>query len=39
MILVETMRLFGLDSVEVSERDILEGAAIEARRAGLRTAA
>jgi exopolyphosphatase / guanosine-5'-triphosphate,3'-diphosphate pyrophosphatase len=30
LILVETMELFGLDSMEVSERDILEGAAPEA---------
>ena len=30
LILVETMELFGLDSMEVSERDILEGAALEA---------
>ena len=30
LILVETMALFGLDSIEVSERDILEGAALEA---------
>jgi exopolyphosphatase/pppGpp-phosphohydrolase len=29
-ILVETMSVFGLDSMEVSERDILEGAALEA---------
>ena len=28
-ILIEVMRVFGLDSVEVSERDLLEGAAIE----------
>ena len=30
VILVETMRAFGLDSIEVSEHDILEGAALEA---------
>jgi exopolyphosphatase/guanosine-5'-triphosphate,3'-diphosphate pyrophosphatase len=30
LILVETLALFGLDAVEVSERDILEGAALEA---------
>jgi exopolyphosphatase / guanosine-5'-triphosphate,3'-diphosphate pyrophosphatase len=30
LILVATMELFGLDSMEVSERDILEGAALEA---------
>jgi exopolyphosphatase/guanosine-5'-triphosphate,3'-diphosphate pyrophosphatase len=29
-ILIEVMRLFGQDAVEVSERDLLEGAAIEA---------
>jgi exopolyphosphatase/guanosine-5'-triphosphate,3'-diphosphate pyrophosphatase len=29
LILVETMVLFGLDAIEVSERDILEGAALE----------
>jgi exopolyphosphatase/guanosine-5'-triphosphate,3'-diphosphate pyrophosphatase len=31
-ILVETMRLFDLDEIEVSERDILHGAALEAAR-------
>ena len=31
-ILVEAMRLFGLDEIEVSERDILHGAALEAAR-------
>ena len=31
-ILVEAMRLFGLEEIEVSERDILDGAALEARR-------
>jgi exopolyphosphatase / guanosine-5'-triphosphate,3'-diphosphate pyrophosphatase len=31
-ILVEGMRLFGLDEIEVSERDILHGAALEAAR-------
>ena len=36
LILIETMRLFGLDSVEVSEHDILEGAAL---RSGRRSAA
>jgi exopolyphosphatase/guanosine-5'-triphosphate,3'-diphosphate pyrophosphatase len=30
MILRETMRYFGLDEIEVSERDILDGAALEA---------
>jgi exopolyphosphatase / guanosine-5'-triphosphate,3'-diphosphate pyrophosphatase len=30
MILRETMRYFGLDEVEVSERDLLDGAALEA---------
>ena len=30
IILVEAMRLFGLTEIEVSEHDILEGAAIEA---------
>jgi exopolyphosphatase/guanosine-5'-triphosphate,3'-diphosphate pyrophosphatase len=30
MILRETMRYFGLDDVEVSERDLLDGAALEA---------
>jgi exopolyphosphatase / guanosine-5'-triphosphate,3'-diphosphate pyrophosphatase len=30
VILLETMRLFGLESIEVSEHDILEGAALEA---------
>jgi exopolyphosphatase/guanosine-5'-triphosphate,3'-diphosphate pyrophosphatase len=30
VILAETMRAFGLDSVEVSEHDILEGAALDA---------
>ena len=30
MILVEAMRAFGLDRVEVSEHDILYGAAIDA---------
>jgi exopolyphosphatase/guanosine-5'-triphosphate,3'-diphosphate pyrophosphatase len=34
IILIEVMRLFGLDAVEVSERDLLEGAAIEAAAAG-----
>jgi hypothetical protein len=29
-ILVESMRVFGLDSVEVSEADILHGAALDA---------
>jgi exopolyphosphatase / guanosine-5'-triphosphate,3'-diphosphate pyrophosphatase len=32
IILSESMRAFGLDSVEVSEHDILEGAALEAAR-------
>lgn len=32
VILVESMRAFGLDSVEVSEADILHGAALEAAR-------
>jgi exopolyphosphatase/guanosine-5'-triphosphate,3'-diphosphate pyrophosphatase len=32
IILVEAMRLFGLDSIEVSEHDILEGVALEAAR-------
>ena len=31
-ILVEGMRLFGLDEIEVSERDILHGAALEAAK-------
>jgi exopolyphosphatase / guanosine-5'-triphosphate,3'-diphosphate pyrophosphatase len=35
LILAETMALFGLDSMEVSERDILEGAALEAASDGL----
>jgi exopolyphosphatase / guanosine-5'-triphosphate,3'-diphosphate pyrophosphatase len=35
LILVETMALFGFESLEVSERDILEGAALEAAREGL----
>jgi exopolyphosphatase/guanosine-5'-triphosphate,3'-diphosphate pyrophosphatase len=30
VILAETMAVFGLDAMEVSERDILEGAALEA---------
>jgi exopolyphosphatase/guanosine-5'-triphosphate,3'-diphosphate pyrophosphatase len=30
LILIEAMALFGLDAMEVSERDILEGAALEA---------
>ena len=30
VILAEAMRAFGLDSIEVSEHDILEGAALEA---------
>jgi exopolyphosphatase/guanosine-5'-triphosphate,3'-diphosphate pyrophosphatase len=30
LVLVETMALFGFDSLEVSERDILDGAALEA---------
>lgn len=30
LILVETIALFGLEAIEVSERDILEGAALEA---------
>jgi exopolyphosphatase / guanosine-5'-triphosphate,3'-diphosphate pyrophosphatase len=30
LILAETMDVFGLDAIEVSERDILEGAALEA---------
>ena len=30
VILVETMSIFGLDSIEVSEHDLLEGAALEA---------
>jgi exopolyphosphatase / guanosine-5'-triphosphate,3'-diphosphate pyrophosphatase len=34
LILVETMAVFGFDSIEVSERDILEGAALEAAEAG-----
>jgi exopolyphosphatase / guanosine-5'-triphosphate,3'-diphosphate pyrophosphatase len=33
LILVETMILFGFESMEVSERDILEGAALEAASA------
>ena len=33
-ILLESMRLFGLDSVEVSEADILHGAALNAAAAG-----
>ena len=32
IILAEAMRLFGLTEIEVSEHDILDGAAIEARR-------
>ena len=32
IILVEAMRLFGLDEIEVSEHDILDGAALEAAR-------
>jgi exopolyphosphatase / guanosine-5'-triphosphate,3'-diphosphate pyrophosphatase len=36
LILVETMALFGFDSIEVSERDILEGAALEAAESALR---
>lgn len=35
VILVETMRAFGLDSIEVSEHDILEGTALEAARGGI----
>ena len=34
LILTETMGVFGLDVIEVSERDILEGAALEAAQAG-----
>jgi exopolyphosphatase/guanosine-5'-triphosphate,3'-diphosphate pyrophosphatase len=30
VILAETMSVFGVDAMEVSERDILEGAALEA---------
>ncbi|MEX1142455.1 MAG: Ppx/GppA phosphatase family protein [Thermoleophilaceae bacterium] len=37
-ILVEAMRLFGLEHVEVSERDILEGAALEAASGTIRGA-
>jgi exopolyphosphatase / guanosine-5'-triphosphate,3'-diphosphate pyrophosphatase len=35
VILVETMRAFGLDSIEVSEHDILEGTALEAASGGI----
>ena len=35
VILVETMRAFGLDAIEVSEHDILEGTALEAARGGI----
>jgi exopolyphosphatase/guanosine-5'-triphosphate,3'-diphosphate pyrophosphatase len=35
VILVETMRAFGLDSIEVSEHDILEGTALEAAHGGI----
>jgi exopolyphosphatase / guanosine-5'-triphosphate,3'-diphosphate pyrophosphatase len=34
LILAETVAVFGLDSIEVSERDILEGAVLEAAQAG-----
>jgi exopolyphosphatase / guanosine-5'-triphosphate,3'-diphosphate pyrophosphatase len=34
LILAETMAVFGLDSIEVSERDILEGAGLEAAGGG-----
>jgi exopolyphosphatase/guanosine-5'-triphosphate,3'-diphosphate pyrophosphatase len=34
VILVETMRAFGLDSIEVSEHDILEGTALEVASGG-----
>jgi exopolyphosphatase / guanosine-5'-triphosphate,3'-diphosphate pyrophosphatase len=34
LILAETIALFGLDAIEVSERDILEGAALEAASDG-----
>jgi exopolyphosphatase / guanosine-5'-triphosphate,3'-diphosphate pyrophosphatase len=37
LILAETMAVFDLDSMEVSERDILEGAALEVARASLDT--
>jgi exopolyphosphatase/guanosine-5'-triphosphate,3'-diphosphate pyrophosphatase len=33
VILVESMRLFGLDSIEASQADILHGAALEAAAA------
>jgi exopolyphosphatase / guanosine-5'-triphosphate,3'-diphosphate pyrophosphatase len=37
LILAETMTVSGLDSIEVSERDILEGAALEAATSGINT--
>ena len=37
-ILVEAMRLFGLDEIEVSERDILHGAALEAAERRIKAA-
>jgi exopolyphosphatase / guanosine-5'-triphosphate,3'-diphosphate pyrophosphatase len=37
LILAETMGIFGLDAMEVSERDILEGAALEAAGPEIRT--
>jgi exopolyphosphatase / guanosine-5'-triphosphate,3'-diphosphate pyrophosphatase len=37
LILAETMSIFGLDAMEVSERDILEGAALEAGGPEIRT--
>jgi exopolyphosphatase/guanosine-5'-triphosphate,3'-diphosphate pyrophosphatase len=39
LILAETMSIFGLDAMEVSERDILEGAGLEAAGSEIRTAA
>jgi exopolyphosphatase/guanosine-5'-triphosphate,3'-diphosphate pyrophosphatase len=38
LILAETMGIFGLDAMEVSERDILEGAALEAAGPEIRSA-
>jgi exopolyphosphatase/guanosine-5'-triphosphate,3'-diphosphate pyrophosphatase len=38
IILVETMKLFGLTEIEVSEHDILEGAALEAAEIARKTA-
>jgi len=35
VVLVETIALFGFESLEVSERDILEGAALEAAKGGI----